>query len=388
MKYRYWILIFGIALFLCFQMKEEPNVKKQPEEKRGIFFSYIEVKRYLYLKDVNESKENIQNVIHTMKKYHFNMLILQVRPFADAIYPSKIFPSSTTVVQNQGDVLPYDFLSYFIKIAHQNNIEVHAWINPYRVQSSTDLSKISMANPVYSFLGTSHVEIIPDKGIYLNPASLEVQNLIAQGVEELVQNYDIDGIHFDDYFYPSKTIDLVSYEESGTDESLYNYRINQVNQLIQRVYKIVHQKKNCVFGISPQGNIENNYESQYADVRTWAAKKGYVDYLMPQVYYGFYNETKPYYDVVQEWNNLVKKKEVQLYFTLALYKTGLVDSYAKSGANEWIEESNILEKEIIIARNLKRYKGFSLYRYDYLVNPEIQVENTLKEIKNLQEILN
>lgn len=390
MKHKLFLIIVLIgALFLLLpNNKEKTTVTPSKTETRGVFLSYIELQNYLQKKDEKTSKHNIKTIIQTMKKQHFNWLILQVRPFSDAIYPSKIFPSSKVVVAKEGDPLPYDYLKYFIQEAHKEKIKVHAWVNPYRVSTNPDPEQVSILNPAYSWLGTSLVEVIPEQGIYYNPASEEVKKLILSGIEELINHYDIDGIHFDDYFYPSKTIDLVSYEESGKKEPLYTYRLNQVNDLVKRTYKLVHKKKNLVFGISPQGNIENNYQSQFADVRTWATTKGYVDYLMPQIYYGFLNEAKPYYDVVKEWNELVDKSGINLYFTLALYKTGVVDTFAKSGANEWLEEDDIIKKEIIIARNLKNYKGFSLYRYDYLVQKDLQTENTIREIKNLQEILN
>lgn len=381
-----------MAVIVCMTLfpsniQGEKKEKEEKAEVRGVFLSYIELKNYLQGKDEKTSKKNIHKIISTIKKNKLNLLLLQVRSFSDAIYPSKIFPSSRMVVEKEGDVLPYDYLDYFIKQAHKQKIQVHAWINPYRVSSSTDVSLLHVSNPAYKWLGTSHVEAINEQGIYYNPASEEVKKLIVKGVEELVENYDIDGVHFDDYFYPSKTIDLASYEESKTEDSLYTYRLNNVNDLMKRVYKTVHKRKNCVFGISPQGNIENNYQTQFADVKTWASKKGYVDYLMPQVYYGFFNEAKPYYEVIKEWNELVHNN-ISLYFTLALYKTGVVDTFAKSGANEWIDENDILKKEVILARNLKHYDGFSIFRYDYLTNSELQVENTVKEIENLQEILN
>ncbi len=385
-KLLYIILIIVLAIFL-FPVNTQSEKKEKSTEVRGVFLSYIELRNYLQGKDQKTSKKNIRKIIETIKQNKLNLLILQVRPFSDAIYPSKIFPSSKVVVEKEGDKLLYDYLDYFIKQAHKQNIQIHAWINPYRVSSSTDTSLLHVSNPASQWLGTSHVEVIENQGIFYNPASEKVKDLIVDGVEELVQNYDIDGIHFDDYFYPSKTIDLVSYEESETKDSLYTYRLNNVNDLIKRVYNTVHKRKNCVFGISPQGNIENNYQTQFADVKTWASKEGYVDYLMPQVYYGFFNEVKPYYEVVKEWNELVHSN-VSLYFTLALYKTGVVDTFAKSGANEWIEENDILKKEIVIARNLKHYGGFSIFRYDYLINQELQVENTVKEIKNMREILN
>ncbi len=386
MKYKLVVLITCLVTLIFLLPSNTRGKQSTKEEVRGVFFSYIELKNYLYGKDEKTSKKNIQNIIKTVKKNKLNLLILQVRPFSDAIYPSKLFPTSRVVVAKEGDKLPYDYLEYFIKQAHKQKIKVHAWINPYRVSSTTDTNLLHISNPAYKWLGTSHVEASAEMGIYYNPASEEVKKSIVDGVEELVENYDIDGIHFDDYFYPNKTIDLVSYEESDKKESLYEYRLNNVNDLIKRVYKVVHKKKNCVFGISPQGNIENNYQTQFADVRTWATKKGYVDYLMPQVYYGFFNEVKPYYDVIREWNKLVQGN-VSLYFTLALYKTGVVDAFAKSGSNEWIEKDDILKREVILARNLKRYAGFSIFRYDYLVNQEVQVENTVKEVENLLEIL-
>ncbi len=383
------LILLLLILFVPTPKKKDPVKQRmvKEEETRGVFLSYIELKNYLYQKSEEESKKNIKGIITNIKKNNFNLLILQVRSFSDAIYPSKIFPSSKVVCSKEGEELDYDYLDYFLTLAHQEGIEVHTWINLYRVSSSCDTSLLSTKNPAYHLLGTSSVDVIEGKGIYYNPASEEVKRLIVSGVEEIVENYDVDGVHIDDYFYPNKTIDLVSYEESGEKDSLYNYRLGHVSDLMRRIYQAVHKKKNCVFGISPQGNIENNYETEFADVRKWGSSKGYVDYLMPQVYYGFYNEAKPYYEVVKEWNDLVVDPSVSLYFTLALYKTGVVDSFAKSGANEWIEENNILKKEVLIARGLKQYKGFSLFRYDYLVNSDLQTENTILEIENLQEVL-
>jgi len=366
---------------------DKKKVEEEKKEVRGVFLSYIELKKYLNGKGEEESKKNIRKIITTMKDHSFNLLILQVRSFSDAIYPSSLFPSSKVVVSKEGEPLLYDYLDYFLKVAHQEGILVHTWVNLYRISSSTDTSLISTKNPAYSLLGTKHTEVIPEKGVYYNPASERVKKIIIKGIEELVQNYDIDGIHFDDYFYPSETIDLISYEESGKKMSISDFRMYHINDLLRQVYKIVHQKKNVLLGISPQGNIDNNYQIEHADVKRWGKESGYVDYLMPQVYYGFFNEAKPYYSVVKEWEEIVTNPKVSLYFTLALYKTGVVDTFARSGANEWIEENDILKKEVLIARGISKYKGFSLFRYDYLVDSTLQAENTVKEIKNLKEIL-
>ncbi len=385
--------VFVFLFFFSFCEKKitssfpKKDLKVEQQETRGVFLSYIELKKYLNGKSEEESKKNIQKIIATMKENSFNLLILQVRSFSDAIYPSTLFPSSKVVGSKEGDPLLYDYLEYFLETAHHEGILVHAWVNLYRVSSSLDTSVISTRNPAYRLLGSEHTEVVPEKGVYYNPASEKVKTIILKGIEELVQNYDIDGIHFDDYFYPSDTIDLVSYEKSGKTMSLADFRMSHINDLVRRAYKIVHQKKNLPLGISPQGNIDNNYKIEYADVKRWAREEGYVDYLMPQVYYGFFNEVKPYYQVVKEWEKIVTNPKVSLYFTLALYKTGVIDVFAKSGANEWVEENDILKKEVLIARGISKYKGFSLFRYDYLVDSTLQAENTIAEIKNLKEIL-
>lgn len=376
-------VIIVIAAFFIHYNKV-PIMKE--EEERGIFISYIEYTKYFDNKNKEEIKLEIENMISTIKEYGFNFIILQVRPFSDAIYPSNIFPSSWTVVSEEGKKLPLDILDYFIKIAHQNGIELHAWINPYRIRNDTNTSKISKENPAYSWLGTNHVKVIENKGIYYNPASKEVENLIIRGVEEIVTNYDVDGIHMDDYFYPDDTIDLENFEEFKNTISLTDYRLSNINHLIKSIYqKIKEINPQVLFGISPDGNIENNYEHHYADVKTWLQEEGYINYIMPQIYYGFFNENKPFIQTLNEWKNLIKT-DIKLIPALALYKVGTIDDYAISGKNEWIEHSNIITNQIKVLRNQKKIDGYSLFRYDYLVNEENKFlkleQKSIKKLNN------
>lgn len=376
------VIIVITAFFIHYN--KVPIMKE--EEERGIFISYIEYTKYFDNKNKEEIKLEIENMISTIKEYGFNFIILQVRPFSDAIYPSNIFPSSWTVVSEEGKKLPLDILDYFIKIAHQNGIELHAWINPYRIRNDTDTSKISKKNPAYSWLDTNRVKVIENKGIYYNPASKEVENLIIRGVEEIVTNYDVDGIHMDDYFYPDDTIDLENFEEFKNTISLTDYRLSNINHLIKSIYqKIKEINPQVLFGISPDGNIENNYEHHYADVKTWLQEEGYIDYIMPQIYYGFFNENKPFIQTLNEWKNLIKT-DIKLIPALALYKVGTIDDYAISGKNEWIEHSNIITNQIKVLRNQKKIDGYSLFRYDYLVNEENKFlkleQKSIKKLNN------
>ena len=146
-------------------------------------------------------------------------------------------------------------------------------------------------------------------------------------------------------------------------------------------------KSNVLFGISPDGNVDNNYIIHGADVKTWVTNKGYIDFIMPQVYYGFKNDAKPYIDTVKLWNNLITVDSIELIPALALYKAGSVDEYAKSGKMEWIEDDDILKKQVVIGRNLTHYKGFAIFRYDYMFNEATQTDDVVKEVENLKKVI-
>lgn len=392
MKDKYLILILLVigSFFVIFH-KTDKAVKKEDKvissEQRGIFVSYIELSKYLKGKGVEEGKQEIDKMLTNIQKLGFNMVLLQVRSFSDAIYPSKIYPWSATVSSSEGVSPGYDVLEEFITCGHKKKMEVHAWINPYRVRGDEDSSDISKTNPAFSYLNTDVIYI--GGGIYYNPAKEKVRKLIVDGVVELVEHYKVDGVLFDDYFYPNKQIDLADYEEYSKKNptiSIDDFRFLQVNLLIQEVYQVCH-KQGVSFGISPDGNIENNYQKNYADVKTWGSKSGYVDYLMPQIYYGFYNETKAFHEVIHEWNDLITNSSIELLPVLAFYKVGTSDTYAKSGKNEWIENDDIIMREILLTRNLKRYEGFSLFRYDYLFDDSLHTETTMVELNNMKKVL-
>lgn len=386
------IFFFSILSVISIAIKSSQDIKSEKkditEEKRAIFLSYIELQDYMKGKEKEDSKKNIDMIIENLSNFNFNMLILQVRSFSDAIYESKIYPWSSVVSDEEGISPGYDILEYFIKKAHEKEIEVHAWINPYRIRNTKDISTISKKNKAYEWLNTNHVKIT-EKGIYYNPASLEVQKFILDGIEELASNYNIDGIHFDDYFYPDPNIDIENYQEylkSNDSIPLDHYHLLMVNKLIENVHKIT-QKYHILFGISPEGNIDNNYSSNFADVYEWGKSNSYLDYLMPQIYYGFYNEAQPFYDVVRKWNNIVENSNVKILPALAFYKTGMEDPYAKGGSQEWIENNNMIMRQILVSRNMSHYDGFAIFRYHSIFNPDSKTENTMKEIKNLKKIM-
>ena len=390
MKKEYYLLLIIFLLFIIYLLvpSATTNTKKEErEEKRAVFISYIELGNYLRGKDEETIKKTIDDMLDNVKNFDFNMVILQVRSFSDAIYPSSIFPSSRSIVNNEGDELPFDILKYFIKKAHQKDLELHAWINPYRISNDTDTSIISKENPAYKLINTSSVKVIDNVGIYYNPASSEVESLILDGVEEIIKKYDVDGIHFDDYFYPkSNDIDGTDYEKAYKDNNsltLQEYRLNTISSLIRKTYKLIKSyDKSILFGISPDGNIDNNYNSNYVDTRKFCTEEGYLDYIMPQVYYGFLNSTKPFEDTVKSWNNLITN-DIDLIPALAFYKTGNIDEFAKEGVNEWVEYNNIIAREVMLSRELSNYSGFALFRYDSIFGNSL-TETSFLEKENLK----
>lgn len=380
------LVIIILSIVLISNIKLDRTSIKKEEETRAIFVSYIELNKYIKGNDYEISKRNIRKIIKNIKSLKCNTIILQVRSASDAIYKSNIYPMSLNIVNTEYDDY-YDVLDYFIKESHKSNVKIIAWINPYRIRTTCDKNTITEKNPAYKYLDTDIVYI--NNGIYYNPSKQETEDLIVKGVEEVL-NYDVDGILFDDYFYPDNNIDKKDYEEYIKNNEFIeekDYRLNIVNKMIKRVYKTC-KNKNIKFGISPDGNIDNNYNKNYADVKYWLKSNEYIDFIMPQIYYGFYNSTRDYVKVTKEWENLVENKEIELYIALAFYKVGMEDKYAKNGFNEWIDNDNIIMREILLSRNLKNYKGFSLFRYENIFNEEIYTKTSIKEIENLKKILN
>lgn len=372
------VVMFLIATFFIIgNSKKEVLSSLETEEIKAIFLSYIEINKYI--KNNSLSKNNIDLIVNNLSKDNFNLILLHVRSFSDSIYNSKIFPNYLNV--------DYDVLEYFIEKAHSKNIKVHAWINPYRISSDKDFV-IENSHPAYDFINTNSIKRL-DNGVYYNPASLDVTNLIVSGVEEVVSNYDVDGIIFDDYFYPSKDIDnddYLLYKDSGGNLSLSEYRLNNISSMIERVYlSIKNINKDVLFGISPQGNISNNYNNEYLDVKKILREDNYIDYIMPQIYFGFENSNKPFIDTLNEWNSLILNENIMLIPALSLYKSGSIDKYAGNGLNEWIDNTDIIKRQIVFSRNVSNYKGFSIFRYDHFYNSTNS--NMKEEVSNIKSIL-
>lgn len=285
-------------------------------------------------------KAEIDTLMDNVVQMGLNTVYFQVRPSGDALYPSELYPSSAYVVKKQGDPLPLDILAYAIQSAHERGLSLHAWINPYRVtNSTTSTQNLAASNPAVK--NPSWVLSNGEK-LYLNPGLPEVRQYIIDGVMEIVNNYDVDGIHFDDYFYPydlGSWDDSATYQKYGNGLSLADWRRSNNDALVEGVYKAIKAKnKDVQFGISPAGvwakksssmpdgtanigNTTQTYSSVFADTRKWVINE-WLDYICPQIYWQIDHKNAPFKPIVDWWNDLVAKTDVKLYVGIAAYKCG------------------------------------------------------------------
>ncbi|MBQ5319139.1 MAG: family 10 glycosylhydrolase [Oscillospiraceae bacterium] len=363
-------------------------------EQKGFWITYLEYSSILKNKSESSFRKSIGNYFDNISDLGFNTVYVQVRAFGDAYYDSDLYPSGEQFDGTIGTSNNFDALQVMIDCAHERNLSIHAWINPMRLMYTSQLEAIDDNYPIKKWYDSNKYNgtYIVKSGDrwYLNPAYSEVTDLIASGITEIAANYDVDGIQIDDYFYPTtdSSFDKSAYSASETDLSLSDWRIANVNRMVKKLYKAAHNaNSSIVFGISPQGSVDNNYNQLYADVKTWCKSSGYCDYILPQVYFGFDNTALPYADVIALWSSMVKSDDVKLVIGLAAYKIGAEDTYAgKGGKNEWINNDDIISRQMSLAESLSNYGGVAIYRYDSLFNPESSVAAQVdKEIKNIEK---
>ena len=336
---------------------------------------------------------DLRQIVKKAKEIGFNMIAFQVRPTCDALYRSSLFPVSSYLAGEQTDTLPdnFDPLDYLIRIAHKEGIAVHAWVNPLRVTMGkqnapkTDPNALHPMNPA-----RLHPEwTIPysDGKLYFNCGLPEVRKLIADGVREITANYPVDGIVFDDYFYPypgpgGKFDDDEAYEIYGNGLSHDDWRRENVNKMVEACYRAVKDTKSEVeFGIAPFGIWRNDdgknggsatkglssADRIYCDALAWM-KAGTVDYIAPQIYWSFAFEIARF-DILADWweKEAEKYPGVRYLICHAVYR-------AKNFDNE-----NEIGDQIAYAEKLARYSGAIHYGFGAIVRNDRNVADQLKK---------
>lgn len=363
-------------------------------EQKGFWITYLEYMSILKNKSQSAFKNKIDEYFGNISDLGFNTVYVQVRAFGDAYYDSELFPSGEQFNGTIGTKNSFDALQIMIDCAHKRGMSIHAWVNPMRLTTTAQLKNIDDKYQIKKWYNDSKrrgIYIVESGGKwYLNPAYEETTDLIAAGITEIVKNYNVDGIQIDDYFYPTTAsgFDSAAYSAKGGGISLRKWRMENVNKMVKKLYKAAHGANgSIVFGISPQGSVENNYDELYADVKTWCKSSGYCDYILPQVYFGFENAALPYDKVIAEWSGMVTNPDVKLVIGLAAYKIGAEDNYAgSSGKKEWLNHGDIMARQMSAAKKLDNYGGVAIYRYESLFAPASAVAKQVnKEIKNIKK---
>lgn len=351
-------------------------------EVKGIWISYLDI---MEMSSGTESafRSEIAAVYDNCAALGINTVYVHVRSHGDAYYNSDLFPRTKYLSGS------YDPLPIMTEEAHKRNLSFQAWINPLRMCAEKDLS-LGRGYAVYDWAGGSRLVKV-NSYYYLNPAYSEVIDLITRGAAEIVANYDVDGLHIDDYFYPTTdaSFDSEAFANSGY-AYVSDFRRANCDRLVSALYSAVKTANpTAVFGVSCQGNMDNNYNEMYADVQKWCRSSGYLDYIMPQIYFGFNNSTQPFEECVRSWDNVASKGNVPLIVGMTAAKIGAEDVWAGAGRNEWLTDSAILRRQFLKSAEQASYGGVCLFRYRLLFAPSSGVKAQIESEKaDLGSVLN
>lgn len=362
-----------------------PVINAPRGEFRGVWVSTVLNLDFKAVKSVAEFKRQYTTMVKNIAASGCNAIIFQVRPNCDAFYPSRFAPFSRWLTgQEGGNFGNFDPLDYMIKTARSYRIEFHAWLNPYRVMNDIKVSKqayLKSCHPANFARQNPNLVLEFNNGktrsLFLDPGRPEVIKYLQNVVYELASKYSPDAIHFDDYFYPYEEIgnldnatfakfnprklSKAAWRRLNTETLIYNVRrvINLVN---------TQQRKRIKFGISPFGIWGNakdikggsstggkqTYFNLYADTRGWM-KRGYLDYIAPQIYWQFAHETAAYAALVDWWSGVVRGTRTKLYIGMAPYRLG---------EKGWSREE--LAYQLLYNRKHPEVSGFILFSYRHV----------------------
>ena len=359
----------------------------------------------VYLENGNQRDKDsfaalMKNIFLKLKDDGYNSVIVQVRPYADSYYPSEYYPVSNYVSGAFGREDIYDPIEILVPLARECGLEFHAWLNPMRGMKVSEIQNVPDGYPIKKWyndveLRNKYLSVLNDR-IYLNPAHEEVRSLIANGAAEVVSRYDVDGVHIDDYFYPTTDVsfDDVSfndYRSNGGALSLDEYRRYNLDLMVSLMYTAIkNANPDAVFGISPAGNIDNTYKLMYADVYKWCSEIGYLDYICPQIYFGLEHSTHDFKKIYDVWASNVKQDSIKLYVGMTLGKAvSGVDNYAGNGKFEWRDNKDVLKRCIEFLNEQEDCRGIAMFCYQHMYNPLTgeSVSDTFEERNNLKNSL-
>ncbi|WP_350285276.1 family 10 glycosylhydrolase [uncultured Croceitalea sp.] len=376
-----------ILLGSCASLKYE----KHPEQEfRGAWVATVVNIDWPKSSDdvVAKQKTDFLELLDFYEDLNFNALIVQVRTAGDAFYPSKLAPWSRFLSGTEGKPKPgfEDALAWMVERTHERGMQFHAWLNPYR--ATFDLDTTILAEN-HDFIKHRDWMVKYGKKYYYDPGIKGVQQHLTKVVEEVVENYAVDGIHFDDYFYPYKIAgevfnDSLSYTQNKLpNQSLADWRRSNVDSLVKNVHEAIKTKKPWVrFGISPFGVWKNSttdpsgsatkagqttYEDLFADPLLWM-KHGWVDYMVPQAYWSMHYPVASHEIIARWWAK--NSSNTNLYMGNGAYK---IRNNADVAWNDKYE----IPKQLAMARNISEIAGNVFFSAKSLVNAQDDIKKQL-----------
>lgn len=335
------------------------------------------------------------NAVTQQKKYidyldllvanNMNAVFFQVRGMADAFYDSQYESWSKNITGTAGQKPGYDILGFLVEEAHKRGLQFHAWLNPYRISTRANKNaSFSVLDPKIPEAWTKDYNKIR---IY-NPALPEVQTRIAEIVKEIVTKYDVDGIHMDDYFYPSledgeNMNDDAEYQKYGKGKfgSIEDFRRNNVNLVIQNIQKtIIDTKPNVIFSVGPAANIDNNYNKLFADVRKWL-KEGWVDVIIPQLYFATGTEKNSFNQFLDQWLQYISKTHCLIGY--GIYKFGSTEPDYGSAFHSSVDLKNQFE----YAGKKSKVSGSVLYSVKNMVENKVGIGTAIKDVYKKKTVI-
>jgi len=333
----------------------------------------------------DELKREIDEIVSRTVELGLNAIIFQVRPTGDAFYQSDIFPWSHWLTGTQGQGIPdFDPLAYWIEVSHANGLELHAWINPYRIihniTNSSDPGTLAPNNPVRQRpeLAVGWTDTNGRRGLFLDPGLPDARQLIIDGIEELIRNYNVDGIHFDDYFYPGSDFDdAATFARYGAGMERSDWRRENVNTLIRDIQTTIRElneelDRNVRWGISPTAIWKNassdplgvpttrgqeSFHALYADTRLWVTEE-WVDYINPQIYWYIGFEIANFEAVLDWWIELCRDTNVDLYIGHAAWREEQ-DHQSPRWRGEMVRQLEMVALSDVV-------KGSVFFRHEFL----------------------
>lgn len=322
-------------------------------EMRAVWIAFLEFDSF---KGSDEAAftSRIQTYYDTAIAKGLNTVIVQVRPHGDSMYESQYYPWSKHISGTMGVGVDYDPLAIMVSEAHSRNLEIHAWINPYRTMLDSEFATVDDSYPTKQWYNSSNRWEYMVQGTdgrwWLKPGNSEVQQLIIDGSNEIMRNYAVDGIHIDDYFYNKAP---AAYGDSNAQAKA------NTTAMVKGLYDGVKSiNPSARFGVSPAGGFRENNSlpasdigSLSTDLALWCSQAGYIDYVMPQIYWDYNHSTQPFAMTLSKWESFVTEDSVALYIGLAPYRLS----------------REVIHQQINDIMSSSRASGYVLFRYDHIL---------------------